>query len=113
MNNVPDGSVPEFRSAPQPPREGSGLSIASMVLGILSFVFCGPLFAVPAVILGHMSLNKVRQGLMPADARGFAVAGLVLGYVNLAIFVLVVIPLILFILLAHGASQVSPFIYMK
>ena len=96
---------------PQPPQEGNGQAIASMVLGILSFVFCGPLLSVPAVILGHMALNKVRQGLIPADARGFAMAGLVLGYVNLAVFVFIVIPYILFAAFGHGAGPVAPFIY--
>jgi hypothetical protein len=81
-----------------------------MVLGILSFVFCGPLFAVPAVILGHLSLKKIRLELMRGDARSFAVAGLVLGYVNLAIFIFIAVPLVLIGVLGHGAHPVVPFI---
>ena len=111
MNNAPRDSVPEIPVAAAAAKSGNGQAIASMVLGILSFVFCGPLFSIPAVILGHIFLKKARQGGGSADARGFAMAGLVLGYVNLAIFLLVVIPFMVFTVLAGGAGHVSPFIY--
>jgi hypothetical protein len=64
---------------PMPPR---GLSIASMVCGIvgvvLSFFFVGFLPALAGVILGHIGRKKE-----PA-ARGFSLTGLITGYVGLA-----------------------------
>ena len=101
--------VSPIQPSPQPPQEGNGQAVASMVLGILSFVFCGPLFAVPAIILGHLSLNKVRQGLISGNARAFAMAGVVLGYVNLAIFVFIAVPMILYTILHNSAVPVPPF----
>ncbi len=65
-------------SPPQAPALGNGQAIAGMVLGISSFVLCGPLCSVPAVILGHMTLEKVRRGVVSQDARGFAMAGTIL-----------------------------------
>lgn len=101
--------VPPSSLSPQPPKEGNGQAIASMVLGILSFVLCGPLFAVPAIILGHMTLGKIRRGVMPADSRGFALAGTILGWVNLGLFLLFSTAYILWISLSAG--HVSPFVY--
>lgn len=58
------------------PAQPSGLAVASMVLGIVGVVTGGFLFVpqILAVILGHVSLNRDRQ------SRGFAIAGLVMGY---------------------------------
>ena len=103
--------IPPDLRVPAAPKEGNGLAIASMVLGILSFVFCGPLFSVPAVILGHMCLGKIRSGAMPQDARGFAMAGTILGWVNLALFILAAGVMLLFTIFAGGAGRVSPFTY--
>ena len=76
-------------------REGNGLAVASMVLGILGILCLGPLAAVPAIICGHLASGKVRRGEMVPDAKGYATAGLVTGYVGLAIWLL--------IMLAYGA----------
>jgi hypothetical protein len=65
-----------------------------MVLGILSilifFIFAG----IPAVILGHMSLAKIRgsKGRLTGDAM--ARSGLVLGYVSIAFSLLVILTII-------------------
>ncbi len=109
----PTASV--FQPAPPPPpQEGNGLAIASMVLGIVSFVLCGPLCSVPAIILGHISLGKIRRGAMSQEARGFAMAGTILGYINILMVALGLF-FVLFMgglaFLAGGAGHVSPFVY--
>ena len=103
--------IPPDPQGPVTPQEGNGQAIASMVLGILSFVFCGPFFSVPAVILGHMCLGKVRNGVMSQDARGFAMAGTILGWINLGLFILGAGIMLLFAFFASGAGRVSPFTY--
>jgi hypothetical protein len=69
------------------PPESRGLSIASLCCGIAAFVGLG-IFLLPqlaAVILGHLALKREPSG------RGMAIAGLVLGYVGIALTILVVV----------------------
>ena len=80
------------------PPEPKGMSIASLCCGIA--VFVGPgFFLLPqlaAVILGHMALRREPAG------RGMAIAGLVLGYVGIALTVLVIA--LIALVLTMGAS---------
>ncbi|MFC4114148.1 DUF4190 domain-containing protein [Nonomuraea zeae] len=68
---------------PQPPPQ-SGLAVASMVIGILSWVFvCFYGFpGILAVILGHMARSQIRAGTHRGE--GMAIAGLILGYIAAA-----------------------------
>ena len=80
------------------PPEPKGLSIASMCCGIAAFVGLG-IFLLPqlaAVILGHLALRREPSG------RGMAIAGLVLGYVGIALTILVIV--IIALGLAIGSS---------
>ncbi len=88
-------------------QESNGLAIASMVLGIISFVCGGPFAALPAVICGHLANGKIRRGEMARDAKGFATAGLVLGYINLAVITLGVLAYVAIIALAIMGSQLG------
>lgn len=63
----------------------SGLAIASMVLGIVSFVGCSVFTGIPAIITGHIALNRTRKSPQQFGGGGPAVAGLVLGYASLAL----------------------------
>lgn len=75
------------------------LSIASMCCGIAVFVGFG-VFLLPqlaAVVLGHMALRREPSG------RGFAIAGLVMGYIGIALTVLVIV--VFALLMARLASS--------
>jgi Domain of unknown function (DUF4190) len=68
----------------------SGLSIASMILGIVSVVFSffygfGLFPAIAAIITGHIARKRQPR------ARGFWLAGLITGYVGLGLCVLIII----------------------
>ena len=69
---------------PQPPQ---GLSITSMVLGIVGLLFAfggfGLLLNIAAVITGHMASKR------QVYAKGFWLTGIITGYVGLAISLLV------------------------
>ena len=56
----------------------SGLAVTSLILGIIGF--CGGITAVVGVILGHLGLSKINRSAGTLGGRGFAIAGLVLGY---------------------------------
>ncbi len=82
-----------------------------MVLGIASFVLGGPFCSVPGVILGHISLGKIRRGVMSRDARGFAMAGTVLSWINIALAVVCIVIFLGLFFFAGNAGRVSPFVY--
>ncbi|MHB8718205.1 MAG: DUF4190 domain-containing protein [Candidatus Dormibacteria bacterium] len=67
----------------------NGLAIASLVLGILWVYWIGSILA---VIFGHIALSQTsarQQG-----GRGLAIAGLALGYIGVALLVVVIVALI-------------------
>ncbi len=77
--------------SPQPPAppQGklNGLAITSMVLGIVWIYWIGSILA---VIFGHIALNQIKKD--PAQkGRGFAVAGVALGWTGVGILVLLII----------------------
>ena len=55
----------------------SGLAIASLVLGILSVFTCG-ITAIPAIILGIISLVLIEKSGGRITGRGFAIAGIII-----------------------------------
>ena len=68
----------------------SGLAITSLVLGISSYLCLGPLTAIPAVITGHIALNRSKKEPEIHGGGSQALAGLILGYINLALSVVMV-----------------------
>lgn len=86
----------------------SGLAVASLVLGASSTVFC-ILAGIPAIICGHLARSEIRHSGGRLGGDGMAVAGLVLGYLSMAIL----IPFAMFFLVFVGSagmslSQVAP-----
>jgi hypothetical protein len=65
----------------------NSLAIAAFVCGIASFCGLGPLAAIPAIIVGHMAMRQIRR--TRERGQGLAKAGLILGYVSLALIALV------------------------
>ena len=77
------GSAAPAIASNRPPT--SGLAIASLVLGLLSF-FCFSIFAgIPAIIMGHIAHNRSRKAPEQFGGGGMAIAGFVLGYSSLAL----------------------------
>lgn len=90
---------------PGAPVRNSGLAIASMVCGIVGYLTCYfvGVFGIPAVICGHMALNRIASSPFPVAGRGMAIAGLILGYLG----ILITLGVILFFFFAF-ASAISP-----
>src|SRR5690606_14886468 len=68
-------SVGDFSGAPRT----SELAIASLVLGVLSFVL-NILTALPAIVCGHVALRKIKRSNGFVAGQGFAMTGLFFGY---------------------------------
>jgi hypothetical protein len=66
----------------QPPQQGTnGMAIAALVLGIIWVFWLGSLLA---VIFGHLALGQIKRS--GQSGHGMALAGLILGYIGLAVF---------------------------
>jgi hypothetical protein len=70
------------------PAQTSNKAVASLVCGL--FIFAFPL-SILAVIFGHLSVSEIRKSAGRLKGEGMATAGLILGYIGLAIIPLVLI----------------------
>jgi len=70
---------------PVPIVKTSGLAIASLVLGILSFFCLGFLTGIPALILGIIALSKIGKSTGTLKGQGIAVAGLCTGGIGMLV----------------------------
>lgn len=73
--------------APSLDIKSSGMAIAAMVLGIMSIFTCA-LTAVPAIILGIVSLVRIEKSGGSLTGRGFAIAGIIVPSVSLPMIAL-------------------------
>ncbi|MBL7128295.1 MAG: DUF4190 domain-containing protein [Ignavibacteria bacterium] len=99
------GSIPP-PPPPPPPGVNTGASesastnsIIALVLGILSWVACGILTAIPAWIMGKSEINKINAGHSPQAGKTMATIGMWLGIVNVILWILVIIFVILYFLI--------------
>jgi hypothetical protein len=67
-------------------------ALTSLVLGILGLLaFCvAPLFAIPAVICGHLGLSKIKAKAH-LTGNGLAIGGLIMGYLSIVCFILMLV----------------------
>lgn len=99
-NNLSSGSD----YVEMPPRQArssspGGYAIAAFVLGIVSFVTCGPCAGIPALIFGLIELRNIRNHTAPVEGKPFALAGAILGGINSAVVIFVIIFYLIFIIL--------------
>lgn len=70
-----------------PATRTNGLAIASLVCGLLQFVF-GPLPTIPAIVFGHIARGQIRR--TGEQGAGLALAGLILGWVTVILGVIAI-----------------------
>ena len=61
--------------------ETSGKAILSLICGLLFFI---PFLFIVAIVLGHLALSEIRKSAGRLKGEGMAIAGLVLGYIEIA-----------------------------
>lgn len=98
--------IPSNGIAPSyyPPATTSGMAVASLVMGILSFTFFPILPAILAVIFGHSALSTIRSSQGRITGDGLAIAGLVLGYIWVGLMALGLVVLVIILIAAAIAS---------
>lgn len=77
-------------------KKTSTLAIISLVCGITSWFAVPLVCGIAAVITGHMARTEIRNN-PGTEGGGLAVAGLVLGYTNIALIVLSLLVIFLFL----------------
>lgn len=95
--NFPPASPPGFPPGQgYPPMGGptsktNGMSIASLVLGILSIPCCSIFLpAVLALIFGFVGINQIKND-QSQKGRGMAIAGISLGAASIVLVVLIIV----------------------
>lgn len=86
-----------FRSAPAT----NTLAIVSLVLAVLGLTFIPLIASVCAVVCGHVAKGQIKR--TGEGGSGFATAGLIVGYVSIALFVIVVGAIFIFAIAASNS----------
>ena len=102
----PPGFPPAYAAKPKT----NGMALASMILGILGItvglcLIFFPVMPILAVIFGHIGLTQTRN--TGAPGRGYAIAGLVTGYVGIALAILWLIAVAIILRTPLIGSRVS------
>ncbi len=69
---------------------------SALVCGILSLAFCGAFTGIPAIVLGSSALRGIATSHGQIGGRGMARAGLILGIVGTALWLLGLVFVVLF-----------------
>ena len=89
QNYGPQPPYPAYQQpySPYPPAPPTnGLAIAALVCGVGGFVV--GLSFIPAIICGHLARRQIRE--TGQQGAGLALAGLILGYVGIILFIALV-----------------------
>ncbi|MBN1218076.1 MAG: DUF4190 domain-containing protein [Anaerolineae bacterium] len=88
--------------APSPPT--NTLAIVSLVTAILSWLFFPILGAIVAIITGHMARREIQASYGAQSGDGLAMAGLIIGYLNLVLYCVFIL---IFVLIFGGMIGLS------
>ena len=72
-----------------PPPRTPGQAYAALILGIVGLVLCPVLPSILAVIFGHIARGEIRRSGGQLGGSGISLAGLILGWVGIGIWVLI------------------------
>jgi hypothetical protein len=76
--------APSYQTAVPVPQT-SGFAIASLVCSLASWIIIPFIGAVIGVIMGHMARGEIRRSYGQKNGDGLARAGLVIGYIHIAL----------------------------
>lgn len=94
-----------YQSAPQQNQK----ALWSMILGIVSLFCCGIITGVVAVILGGQAKSEIAQSNGTQTGEGMAKAGVITGWIGIALTVLGIIAWVLLVVVAGTAEMTSDY----
>ena len=77
-------------------RQTSTLAVVSLIFGILGWILIPWIGSLVAIVTGHLARGEIRRSPGALDGDGMAIAGLVLGWINVVLCVLAVAAVVLF-----------------
>ncbi|KRG63883.1 membrane protein [Stenotrophomonas humi] len=86
------------------PRQTSSYAVISLVAGILGWTLLPFLGSICAIIFGHMGRGEIRRSDGQMEGDGLAIAGLILGWLSVAMWV---IGILLFIVFFGGLAWIA------
>jgi hypothetical protein len=100
----PPAAYPQQYGYPVAPRN-EGMGVAAMVTGIVALVLAcaygiGLLASPVALVLGKVSMNRIKRSQGQVGGRGFALTGFILGIIGTVLLVLWVVVLAIIIVVA-------------
>jgi hypothetical protein len=77
------------------PPQANQKAFWSMILGILAIAPCGPFAGIPALVLGRFAKKEIAAADGVQGGEGMATAGVVLGWISVAITITLLIIVVL------------------
>ncbi len=75
----------EYTPTPAPVTKTSTMAIISLIAGITGWSILPFLGSIVAIITGHMAQSEIKKSGGMITGKGMAVAGLILGYLSIAL----------------------------
>jgi hypothetical protein len=95
----------QFGGQPFAGQRTNGMAIAALICGVCQ-IFFWFFSGIPAIVLGHLARRQIRQ--TGEAGSGMALAGMILGYVGLALTVLFVIVIVALVAAAGHSGGFNP-----
>jgi hypothetical protein len=94
MTDLADNPAMPTPPVPVPTSTTNGYAVASLVMGILGWSMIPLLGSIGAIVFGHLARAQIRR--QPQQGDGLALAGLILGWVSIALWILGILAFFLF-----------------
>jgi hypothetical protein len=88
-----------------PPTRESGSAIAALILGICGFLVCPLVCSIAAIVCANKAFTEIDGSGGRVTGRGMAQAGLILGWIGVALCALGLILLVALFVFAIGATE--------
>jgi len=92
---------------PTTTRPTSTAAIVSLSFGVASWLLLPILAAIVAVVTGHLARAEIRRSAGAIDGDGLALAGLILGYANLAAGILTILVIMFGVAVLFGLAGLN------
>jgi hypothetical protein len=110
MSEYPQSEYPQQEYTSSPFAETNILALISLISGVLAWLGLFGLGGLVAVVTGHIAKNQIRGSMGQQTGEGVATAGLVLGYLNIVMTLLVLCLAVLMFAGVIGGFAVCPFV---